>query len=190
MKNILYQTENNINRLRTIADDMNIENYKNNEILKKQNISKTNVNKHIEHLMNEKKNKEEIVKMRAIYEKKIKTLEEELDGLKDKCNKNDKEIDSLKEDLVIIEKFKNVDQFKLKQFNYENLKKIDKDPLENVNSKILLLNSLIEESNNNIKRYKDGILEMNEQLKEMGYEPFEVNDLFNDGNNTNKTNEK
>ena len=189
MKNLLYQTENNINRLRTIADDMNIKNYKNNEILKKQNISKTNVNKHIEHLMNEKKNKEEIVKMRAIYEKKIKTLEEELDGLKDKCNKNDKEIDSLKEDLVIIEKFKNVDQFKLKQFNYENLKKIDKDPLENVNSKILLLNSLIEESNNNIKRYKDGILEMNEQLKEMGYEPFEVNDLFNDGNNTNKTNE-
>jgi len=183
MKNLLYQTENNINRLRTIAKDMNVENYKNNEILKKQNISKTNVNKHIEHLMNEKKNKEEIVKMRAIYEKRIKTLEEELNGLKDKCNKNDKEIDSLKEDLVIIEKFKNVDQFKLKKFNYENLKKIDKDPLENVNSKILLLNSLIDESNNNIKRYKDGILEMNEQLKEMGFEPFEVNDLLNDGNN-------
>ena len=183
MKNLLYQTENNINRLRTIAEDMNVENYKNNEILKKQNISKTNVNKHIEHLMNEKKNKEEIVKMRAIYEKRIKTLEEELNGLKDKCNKNDKEIDSLKEDLVIIEKFKNVDQFKLKKFNYENLKKIDKDPLENVNSKILLLNSLIDESNNNIKRYKDGILEMNEQLKEMGFEPFEVNDLLNDGNN-------
>ena len=183
MKNLLYQTENNIKRLRTIAEDMNVENYKNNEILKKQNISKTNVNKHIEHLMNEKKNKEEIVKMRAIYEKRIKTLEEELNGLKDKCNKNDKEIDSLKEDLVIIEKFKNVDQFKLKQFNYENLKKIDKDPLENVNSKILLLNSLIDESNNNIKRYKDGILEMNEQLKEMGFEPFEVNDLLNDGNN-------
>ena len=75
MKYLLYQTENNINRLRTIAEDMNVENYKNNEILKKQNISKTNVNKHIEHLMNEKKNKEEIVKMRAIYEKKIKTLE-------------------------------------------------------------------------------------------------------------------
>ena len=183
MKNLLYQTENNINRLRTIAEDMNVENYKNNEILKKQNISKTNVNKHIKHLMNEKKNKEEIVKMRAIYEKRIKTLEEELNGLKDKCNKNDKEIDSLKGDFVIIEKFKNVDQFKLKKFNYENLKKIDKDPLENVNSKILLLNSLIDESNNNIKRYKDGILEMNEQLKEMGFEPFEVNDLLNDGNN-------
>ena len=28
MKNLLYQTENNINRLRTIAEDMNVENYK------------------------------------------------------------------------------------------------------------------------------------------------------------------
>ena len=183
MKNLLYQTENNINRLRTLAEDMNYENNKNSEILKKQNISKVNVNKHIEHLMNEKKSKEEIVKMRAIYEKKIKTLEEELNGLKDKCNKNDKEIDSLKEDLVIIEKFKNEDQYKLKQFNYENLKKIDKDPLESVNTKILLLNSLIDESNNNIKRYKDNILEMNEQLKEMGYEPFEVDYLMNYENN-------
>ena len=183
LKNLLYQTENNINRLRTIANDMNNENSKNNEILRKQNISKANVNKHIEHLMNEKKNKEEIVKMRAIYEKKIKTLEDELNELKDKCNKNDKEIDSLKDDLIIIEKFKNEDQLKLKQFNYENLKKIDKDPLENVDSKILLLNSLIEESNNNIKKYKENILGMNEQLKEMGYEPFDVNDLLNYENN-------
>ena len=85
MKKLLYQTENNINKLRTIADDMNNENSKKNEILRKQNISKANVNKHIEHLMNEKKNKEEIVKMKAIYEKRIKTLEEELNELKDKC---------------------------------------------------------------------------------------------------------
>ena len=153
-----------------------------NEILRKQNLSKANVNKHIEHLMNQKKNKEEIVKIRAIYEKRIKTLEEELSDLKDKCSKNDKEIDSLKDDLVIIEKFKNEDQLKLKQFNYENLKKIDKDPLENVNSKILLLNSLIEESNKNIKKYKEDIIDMNDRLKDMGYDPFDVDDLLNNEN--------
>lgn len=114
MKKLLYQTENNINKLRTIADDMNNENSKKNEILRKQNISKANVNKHIEHLMNEKKNKEEIVKMKAIYEKRIKTLEEELNELKDKCNKNDTTIDSLKKELLLLEKYKNEDQFKLK----------------------------------------------------------------------------
>ena len=182
MKKLLYQTENNINKLRTIADDMNNENSKKNEILRKQNISKANVNKHIEHLMNEKKNKEEIVKMKAIYEKRIKTLEVELNELKDKCNKNDTTIDSLKKELLLLEKYKNEDQFKLKQFDYKNLKKIDKDPLENVNTKILLLNSLIDESNNNIKRYKENILAFNEQLKDMGYEPFDVTNLFNPEN--------
>ena len=179
MKNLLYQTENNINRLKNIADNMNNENSKNNEILRKQNISKANVNKHIEHLMNEKKNKEEIVKMRAIYEKKIKTLEDELNDLKSKCSRNDTDINNIKQELLSIEKFKNEDLFKLRQFNYKNLKKIDKDPLENVNSKIILLKSLIDESNNNIKRYKENILGFNEQLKEMGYEPFDVNDLLN-----------
>jgi hypothetical protein len=132
--------------------------------------------------MNEKKNKEEIVKMKAIYEKRIKTLEEELNELKDKCNKNDTTIDSLKKELLLLEKYKNEDQFKLKQFDYKNLKKIDKDPLENVNTKILLLNSLIDESNNNIKRYKENILAFNEQLKDMGYEPFDVTNLFNPEN--------
>ena len=193
MKNLLYQTEKNIERLKAKANDMNNENSKNNEILRKQNLSKANVNKHIEHLMNQKKNKEEIVKIRAIYEKRIKTLEEELSDLKDKCSKNDKEIDSLKDDLVLIEKFKNEDQLKLKQFNYENLKKIDKDPLENVNSKILLLNSLIEESNKNIKKYKEDILDMNDRLKDMGYEPFDVDDLLNNENtkaNKEKKDEK
>ena len=188
MKNLLYQTENNINRLKNIADDMNNENSKNNEILRKQNLSKANVNKHIEHLMNEKKNKEEIVKMRAIYEKKIKTLEDELNDLKSKCSRNDTDINNIKQELLSIEKFKNNDLFKLRQFNYKNLKKIDKDPLENVNSKIILLKSLIDESNNNIKRYKENIIGFNEQLKEMGYEPFDVGDLLNYENSKNEKN--
>ena len=188
MKNLLYQTENNINRLKNIADDMNNENSKNNEILRKQNLSKANVNKHIEHLMNEKKNKEEIVKMRAIYEKKIKTLQDELNDLKSKCSRNDTDINNIKQELLSIEKFKNNDLFKLRQFNYKNLKKIDKDPLENVNSKIILLKSLIDESNNNIKRYKENIIGFNEQLKEMGYEPFDVGDLLNYENAKNEKN--
>ena len=194
MKNLLSQTEKNINRLKIIANDMYNENSKNNDILRKQNISKANVNKHIEHLMNQKKNKEEIVKMKAIHEKKIKSLEEELKDLKSKCNRNDTDIDSLKKELSLIEKYKNEDQFKLRTFNYKQLTKIDKDPLENVNSKILLLNSLIDESNNNIKKYKENILELNEQLKEMGSEPFDITDLLNTENNkkteTNNTQTK
>ena len=143
------------------------------------------MNKHIEYLMNEKKNKEEIVKMKAIYEKKIRTLEDELNDYKDKCNKNDANIHDLKEELKLLEKVKKVDQFKLKEFDYNKLKKLEKDPLHNVNSKIILFHSLIDESNMKVKMYKNKILEFNKQLKIMGYEPFEVDDLLNNEDNKN-----
>jgi len=185
MKNLLLQAESNINRLKSIAENINNENNKNNEILRKQNINKINMNKHIEYLMNEKKNKEEIVKMKAIYEKKIRTLEDELNDYKDKCNKNDANIHDLKEELKLLEKVKKVDQFKLKEFDYNKLKKLEKDPLHNVNSKIILFHSLIDESNMKVKMYKNKILEFNKQLKIMGYEPFEVDDLLNNEDNKN-----
>ena len=185
MQKIISDTENNINKLKMIADNINNENNKNNEILRKQNINKTNVNKHIEHLMNEKKNKEEIVKMKSIYEKKIKNLEEELDDYKKKCNSNDQKIKQLKENIELIEKMKKIDPLKLKQFDYNKLKNIERDPSENINSKILLLESLIEESNNNIKRYKENILSFNEQLTEAGFESFDVRHIINDNENIN-----
>ena len=185
MQNIIHETENNINRLKIIADNMNNENCKNNEILRKQNLNKANVNKHIEHLMNEKKSKEEIVKMKSTYEKKIKELEEELKDYKRKCSSNELSIKDLKENIALIEQMKKIDPLKLKQFNYNKLKVIERDPAENVNSKILLLQSLIDESNNKIKMYKENILSFNDKLKELGYEPFNIGDIINNNGEIN-----
>jgi len=185
MQNIIHETENNINRLKIIADNMNNENCKNNEILRKQNLNKANVNKHIEHLMNEKKNKEEIVKMKSTYEKKIKELEEELKDYKKKCSLNELSIKDLKDNIALIEQMKKIDPLKLKQFNYNKLKVIERDPAENVNSKILLLQSLIDESNNKIKMYKENILSFNDKLKELGYEPFNIGDIINNNGEIN-----
>ena len=185
MQNIIHETENNINRLKIIADNMNNENCKNNEILRKQNLNKANVNKHIEHLMNEKKSKEEIVKMKSTYEKKIKELEEELKDYKRKCSTNELSIKDLKENIALIEQMKKIDPLKLKQFNYNKLKVIERDPAENVNSKILLLQSLIDESNNKIKMYKENILSFNDKLKELGYEPFNIGDIINNNGEIN-----
>ena len=183
MQNIIYATENNINKLRIIADNINNENCKNNEILRKQNINKTNVNKHIEHLMNEKKSKEEIIKMKSTYEKKIKDLEEELNDYKKKCSSNEKSIKDLKDDIALLEQMKKIDPLKLKQFDYNKLKVIERDPSENVNAKILLLQSLIEESNSKIKMYKEELLYFNEALKEKGYESFDYGKIFGDNEN-------
>ena len=189
MQNMIYETENNINKLREIAENMNYENSKNNEILRKQNISKANVNKHIEHLLNEKKSKEEIVKMKSTYEKKIKDLEEELEDYKKKCTSNELSIKELKDNIALIEQMKKIDPLKLKQFDYNKLKCIERDPSENVNSKILLLQSLIEESNNKIKYYKEELLSFNEQLKEAGYEPFDYGNIINNNEITNNEGE-
>ena len=183
MRNIIYATEQNINKLKIIADNMNNENTKNNEILKKQNINKANVNKHIKHLLDEKKNKEEVVKMKSTYEKKIKNLEEELQDYKKKCSSNEISIKELKDNIALIEQMKKIDPLKLKRFDYNKLKVIERDPSENVNSKILLMRSLIDESNNKIKRYKEKILEYNEQLKEAGYDPFDLGNIINNNEN-------
>ena len=195
MKNAIYETENNIDRLRKIAENMNNENCKNNEILKKQNINKLNVNKHIEHLMNEKKNKEEIVKMKSTYEKKIKNLEKELKDYKSKCTSNENSIKDLKDNIELIEQMKKIDPLKLNRFDYNKLKVIERDPSETINSKVLLLKSLIDESKNKIRRYKDNLLSFNEQLKLLGYEPFDLTGIINDNdedigykNNTNINN--
>ena len=185
MQNIIYETENSINKLKIVADNMNNENCKNNEILRKQNLNKANVNKHIEHLMNEKKTKEEIVKMKSTYEKKIKDLEEELSDYKKKCSTNELSIKELKDNIALIEQMKKIDPLKLKQFDYNKLKVIERDPAENVNSKILLLQSLIEESNNKIKIYKESILSFNAKLKELGYDSINFNNAINSNGEIN-----
>ena len=188
MQNNIYEIENNINKLKIKVDNMNNENCKNNEILRKQNINKTNVNKHIEHLMNEKKSKEEIVKMKSTYEKKIKNLQEELIDYKKKCSSNELTIKDLKENIALLEQMKKIDPLKLKIFDYNKLKVIERDPSENVNSKILLLQSLIDESNNKIKIYKEELLSFNEQLKEAGYEPFDYGEIFTENENIKNIN--
>ena len=60
-------------------------------------------------------------------------------------------IKELKDNISLIEQMKKIDPLKLKRFDYNKLKVIERDPSENVNSKILLLRSLIDESNNKIK---------------------------------------
>jgi len=188
MQNVIYETENKINGLKTIAKNMNNENSKNNEILKKQNIHKTNASKHIKYLMKVKKSKEEVVKMKTVYEKKITELEKELSDYKSKCSTNEKKIKQIKDDIKIIDKIKAIDPTKLEEFDYDKLKKIERNPSENTNSKILLLQSLIEESDNKIRTYKENILSFNEQLKELGYEPFDLKGIIDENEENIKEN--
>ena len=123
--------------------------------------------------------------MKYKKKKKIKDLEEELNDYKKKCSTNELSIKELKDNIALIEEMKKIDPLKLKQFDYNKLKVIERDPAENVNSKILLLQSLIEESNNKIKMYKESITAFNDKLKELGYDSINFDNVLNNNGDMN-----
>ena len=174
-ENIIF-LQNNINL-------MNEANYKNNETLYKQNKNKNNFNKHIEHLMKEKKNKEEIIKMKMTYKQQISKLEEMEKEYKDKFFSNEKKIKELKENIALVERMMKIDPLKMKAFDYSKIKEMERNPSEIINSKILLLQSLINESNNNKKKYEEIINSYIDRFKELGYDYTQLDKEQNNNNN-------
>ena len=162
--------EKNINFLQDNINLMNEANYRNEETLMKQNKNKLNFNRHIEHLMKEKKNKEEILKMKMTYKQQINKLEEEEKEFRDKYSNNEKQIKDLKENIYLVEKMMKIDPFKMKAFDYSKIKEMERNPNDVINSKILLLQSLINESNNNKKRYQEIINNYIYRFNELGFD--------------------
>ena len=162
--------EKNINLLQENINLMNEANYRNEETLMKQNKNKINFNRHIEHLMKEKKNKEELLKMKMTYKQQINKLEEEEKEFRDKYSNNEKQIKDLKENIYLVEKMMKIDPLKLKAFDYSKIKEMERNPNEVINSKILLLQSLINESNNNKNRYQEIINTYIYRFNELGYD--------------------
>ena len=179
--------EENINYLQNNINLMNEANHKNNETLYKQNKNKNNFTKHIEHLMKEKKNKEEILKMKMTYKQQITKLEEMEKQYKDKFSSNEKTIKDLKENIALVEKMMKIDPLKMKAFDYSKIKEMERNPSEIINSKILLLHSLINESNNNKKKYEEIINTYIDRFKELGYDYTQLDKEENNMNNDNKT---
>ena len=181
-ENIIF-LQNNINL-------MNEANYKNDETLNKQNKNKNNYNKHIEHLMKEKKDKEEILKMKITYKQQISKLEEEEKEYRSKFASNNKQIEELKENIALVEKMMKIDPLKLKAFDYSKIKEMERNPSEVINSKILLLQSLIDESNNNKKKYQNIINACIERFNELGYDYTPLDKNPNEKNDNNNNNEE
>ena len=177
--------EKNINYLQENINLMSEANYKNEETLMKQNKNKMNYNRHIEHLMKEKKNKEEILKMKMTYKQQINKLEEEEKDYRDKYANNEKQIKDLKENIYLIEKMMKIDPYKMKSFDYSKIKEIEKNPHYIINSKILLLQSLINESNNNTKRYQEIINTYIYRFNELGFDYTQLDKPQNEQNREN-----
>ena len=78
-----------------------------------------------------------------------------------------------------------IDPLKLKAFDYSKIKEMEKNPTEIMNSKILLLQSLINESNSNKKKYQEIINSYITRFNELGYDYTQL-DKDSNKNNANE----
>ena len=149
----------------------------NEELIDRQLIKNNYLNKKNTFLENEIESKKKISKLKINYESKIERLTERKKELEDKFNSNEKLMKEIKDNIKDIEKAKQLDPLKLNAFDYSKIKKIEKNPDEICNSKVLLLQSLITESNNNKKKYQDLIEECIEQFQKIGYDYSELDKM-------------
>ena len=140
---------------------------KNHEKIEKLRQRKENLEKNINflqeniNLMNEANYKNEETLMKQNKNKK---------EFRDKYANNERQIKDLKENIYMVEKMIKIDPLKMKAFDYSKIKEMERNPNDVINSKILLLQSLINESNNNKKRYQEIIESYIYRFNELGYD--------------------
>ena len=168
------------------------ENY-NNIILDRQKIKNTNLNLKNNYLENAIESKKQIAEMKTKYNNKIKQLNEKKEELEDKYRNQERLINSIKREIKLFEKNKNSSYpFQLKTFNYKSISKIESNPLNEVDSKLTLLQSLLHESLDKKKNYQTSIQECIDRFKELGYDYTLLDKIIEEGKDIeiNKENDK
>ena len=168
------------------------ENY-NNIILDRQKIKNTNLNLKNNYLENAIESKKQIAEMKTKYNNKIKQLNEKKEELEDKYRNQERLINSIKREIKLFEKNKNSSYpFQLKTFNYKSISKIESNPLNEVDSKVTLLQSLLHESLDKKKNYQTSIQECIDRFKELGYDYTLLDKIIEEGKDIeiNKENDK
>ena len=183
IKILKERIEDKEKKINILKDDknkiMNKQNLK-EELIDRQIIKNKYLNKKNIFLENEIENKKKILSLKKNYKNKINELTEKKNELEEKFKSNDRYIKEIKEEIKEIEKIKQLDPLKLNVFDYSKIKKIEKNPDEICNSKILLLQSLINESNNNKKKYQDLIEACIEKFQEIGYDYSELDKMIDE----------
>ena len=198
LKNRIDVQEKNISELNDSINGINSKQYINEVLLDRQKVQNINLNKKNLHLEKEIEHKKQISKMKLNYKKRIKILTLKKDELEGIFKSNEREISDIKQNIKHIEKMKQIDPLKLDAFDYSKIKKIEKNPDEMCNSKILLLQSLIEESMNKKKKYREIIDSYIERFQNLGYDYSELDKMLeqneeknnNDHNNDNNINKE
>ena len=178
LKNKIEEKEKKIYALRENINELNNKQNINEELIDRQIIKNKSLKIKNLFLENEIESKKNISKLKIDYKNKIEKLTEKKDELEVKFKSNEKQINEIKENIREIEKMKQLDPLKLNAFDYSKIKKIEKNPDEIINSKILLLQSLITESLNNKKKYQESIQACIEKFEKYGYDYIELDKML------------
>lgn len=176
---------NSIKILKEENANYSLQHQKNKQYINKQIIEIDRLTKQNEKMLKDKKVKENVVKKKTTYEIEISNLKEQLKKNKENAKTNDEMINKLEKEYEENEKKANEDKSTLKLYNYKNIKKIQKNPKENENTKTLLLQSLINESFSNRKKYSKLIETYIEELKSLG---CDASTLDNENGNISERN--
>ena len=174
LKNRIDDQEQNITSLKEQINEVNNKRSINEVLLDRQKIKNINLNQKNHYLENEIQNRKKISEMKVNYDNKIQKLNEKKNELEDKLRSQERTINSIKRELRLSEEKKKVDPNKLQVFNYTSISKLESNPQDKIDSKLILLQSLLDESLNKKKRYQDSIQECIEKFKELGYDYTEL----------------
>ena len=178
LKNKIDIQEKIVNDLKKEIDDANNKKNLNKIVLDRQKIKNINLNQKNQYLENEIENRKKIAKMKVEYENKIKKLTEKKDELEEKFRNQERVISTIKKEMRLAEEKRKMDSLKLKAFNYTSISKVEKNPQDGVDSKYILLQSLLDESLIKKKKYQDSIQEFIERFKELGYDYTELDKII------------
>ena len=178
LKNRIDEQEKIVNDLKGEINEVNNKRNLNEVVLDRQKIKNINLNQKNQYLENEIENRKKIAKMKVEYENKIKKLTEKKDELEEKFRNQERAIGTIKREMKLSEEKRKMDPLKLKAFNYTAISKVEKNPQDGVDSKFILLQSLLDESINKKRRYQDSIQEFIERFKELGYDYTELDKII------------
>ena len=139
----------------------------NENYIKKKTIENNNLKKQNEKILSEKKQRENYLFKKPVYEKKIEELTKKVDSYKLMSKTNEQTIFKLqKENSILAIKNQEQQSHIMKPMNYSNIKEIEENPSNKVNTKILLLKSLIRESKKRQDEFRDIIAHYDDYIQQ------------------------
>ena len=193
IENLKYRIDDQEQIVTNLKEQINEVNNKRNLneiLLDRQKIKNLNLNQKNQFLENEIQNRKKISEMKNNYDNKLQRLNEKKTELEEKLRNQERAINAIKQEIRISEEKKKVDPHKLKIFNYTAISKLESNPQDKVDSKLILLQSLLDESLNKKKKYQESIQTCIERFKELGYDYSELDKILEENRDNIEDNEE